>query len=568
MKHQGPISGISTSVNGYVATAGYDNRVILWDAASHLPVARVAHDHLANQCSFSPDGRHLVTSSSDYSARVWEVPSMRLVGVLGQHRDDVEMSSFSPDGQRVATCSRDGNVRVFSLDGKLEMTCVGHSADVISVSWSPDATTLLSSSDDGTVRHWDARTGECISLVDLGGVETDTLAVINPELVIAGNDDGELVAIGGAEPIKWKAHDAGIKRVVYSAEKGLLVSLSYDRSLALWRIAANGSAELVDRADLPAIVWPRSCSFLGEEKLVFGTFGHTYAVYDFHQKQWASDFIERDESINAVASADGNLYTVGDAGIVFENGVVRFDAGSLCNFIAKTSAGLLTAGQLGQLFDVRSRGYFHWHSAPINCCVVYNVGNSERAVFGTYDGLGLMFEVSANGVPVFQKAVKLHENAIKGLSYRNGFVFTACATGAVGTFHADSLEGLEGFEGAHTRIANGCAAYRDGFASIGRDLKLRLWGESGEAECIDTPHVNSIKCIAVSESGSMIATGSYGGAVAIYDVDQKQWIEVRKVSIAGISSLTWHDDHFVAASYDGKLHAMPVAVSAVEAEAA
>ncbi|MDR0217536.1 MAG: hypothetical protein LBI71_01410 [Enterobacteriaceae bacterium] len=72
--HHAPINGISAYRDKYVLTAGYDNQVILWDAKTQRPIACAMHDHLANQGIFSPDGNYAVTSSSDYSARLWTVP--------------------------------------------------------------------------------------------------------------------------------------------------------------------------------------------------------------------------------------------------------------------------------------------------------------------------------------------------------------------------------------------------------------------------------------------------------------------------------------------------------------
>ena len=104
MKHFGPISGIACHPSGFVATAGYDNQVVLWDASTRKALARGLHDHLANQCAFIPDGRHVISSSSDYSARLWSVPDMRLAAVFDGHTDDIEMTAIHPDGTRVATC--------------------------------------------------------------------------------------------------------------------------------------------------------------------------------------------------------------------------------------------------------------------------------------------------------------------------------------------------------------------------------------------------------------------------------------------------------------------------------
>jgi len=556
MKHVGPISGIAASSRGYIATAGYDNKVVLWSSCDDTPIARVWHDHLANQCSFSPDGMFLATASSDYSARVWSVPQMTLVSVLGGHEDDVEMASFSPDGKRVATCSRDGKVRVFALHGALQLLCAGHTADVISVSWSQDGSHLLSSSDDGTIRHWDARDGRCTAVVDLGGVETDTLVVTAAGQVLAGNDNGEIVAPSANGARTWQAHRAGVKRLVYSEAKSMMVSLSYDRSMALWRVDSEGSLQLLDRAALPPIVWPRSCGFDGDSRIVFGTFGSKYASYDFHTKAWSVDGIERDGSINAVAYHDGAVYTVGDAGVVHRDGVAVQDLGSLCNFLTPYDGGLFSGGQLGSLFDVLQGVSFYTHSSPINCCVVFNALDEQLAAFGAYDGTCLIFKVKEDSSPTFVRSIKLHGNAIKGLAFREGKLFSVCATGATATHEIDSFKPVRGYCGAHEKIANGCAATRDGFASIGRDLKLRLWNDRGQTDCLDSPHKNSIKCIAVSKDGEYIATGSYGGGVAVYSMSESQWCVVERRSSAGISSLAACDEGFLASSYDGCVHSI------------
>ena len=118
MHHVGPIAGVCAHEN-WVATAGYDNRLILWDAASRRPLARAAHDHLVNACDFSHDGRWLVSASSDCSARVWSLPDLLLQAVLAGHDDDVDMARFSPDDTLIATCALDRMVRVFARDGRL-----------------------------------------------------------------------------------------------------------------------------------------------------------------------------------------------------------------------------------------------------------------------------------------------------------------------------------------------------------------------------------------------------------------------------------------------------------------
>ena len=210
MKHYGPISGVATYGERLVATAGYDNQVILWEAPSGRALARSYHDHLANQCSFGASGHRLVTASSDYTARVWSVPDLRLCSLLHGHTDDVEMAVFSPDEERVATCSRDRTVRVFARTGEPLVVMRGHADDVISVSWAADGRSITSSSDDGTIRTWDATDGRQTGVIDGGGVQTDTLALAPDGTIFAGDDLGRLIISRDGIQHFVQAHAAGV----------------------------------------------------------------------------------------------------------------------------------------------------------------------------------------------------------------------------------------------------------------------------------------------------------------------------------------------------------------------
>ena len=248
-------------------------------------MTRVLHDHLANSCAFSPDGTLLATSSSDYTARLWSVPDLRLRSVLTEQTDDVEMSAFHPTRALIATASRDHCLRVYDFDGTLVTRCEGHTADVISVEWMAGGDELVSSSDDGTVKRWSAGTGALLEDIDLGGVETDTVVVGRDGTVYAGNDDGEIVQIRGGAREVVPGHAAGVKRLVLDHDRDLLVSLSYDRMLQLWDTGGD-TLRRAGSSELPDDVWPRSCAFAAGTTLVFGTFGATYRTYDYGSGEW------------------------------------------------------------------------------------------------------------------------------------------------------------------------------------------------------------------------------------------------------------------------------------------
>lgn len=554
--HKSPISGIATYGNKYIATAGYDNTIILWDAEKNESIARGQHDHLVNQCRFSHDGKYLVTSSSDYSARVWAVPTMKLVAILSGHTDDVEGLSFHPTSPYIATCSRDRAINIYDFDGKIINHITGHLDDIISVEWMIDSDVVVSSSDDGTIKYWNAFTGELIKNLSFDDVQTDTIAITSQGVIFAGNDNGEIVVINGDEaPTFTPAHKAGIKRLVYSEAVNRLISLSYDRTFKVWKYE-HGELTMVSNESFDKIVWPRSCAFLNEDEVVFGTFGNKYARYSLTKREWLSNDIKPTYGINAVLEHNGNIYYVGDSGIVHENNQPIRALGSLCNFLVSFEDHIITGGQTGEIFDAITGEVYYQHSSPLNCGARFTYKGKPALVIGTYTGEGVVFTESEEGKVKFETVISLHQNAIKGISASDEAIFSVCATSAAAYHDVDGFECISYIRNGHDKIANGCVSIgRNGFASVSRDLHLRIWSDK-DSTVIPTMHNNSIKCITSDATGRFLALGDYVGFVSVYDCEEKQWLRLSRVSDFGVSSLCFSptNNGFIAGSYDGKYY--------------
>jgi len=554
IQHLSPISGISAFKEKWVATAGYDNQVILWDAHQKKSVGRIWHDHLANQCAFSPCGLFLATASSDGTARIFSVPDLKLKAFLGDHEDDVEVVSFHPSRPLIATASRDRHVRVFGMDGKLIVKFKGHAEDVNSVDWIHQSLQLVSSSDDGTIKCWDMIAGGLVENINMEGVQTDTVVFGRQGSVYAGNDAGEMVAIIGGKKRTTKAHDAGIKRLVYHRELGLLASMSYDRTLKVWNVNAEGELSSRRTASLPSIIWPRSCAFQGTDTLVFGTFGTSYASYNFETDTWLTEGVNPTWGCNAVAVHQGDIFSVGDAGVVFKNSREHQRLGSLCNFLTSFGEAVLTGGQLGIVLDAIRNEKIYEHRSPLNCGATFMKEGRPHAIIGTYTGEGLIFSIDGQKVK-FETVIQLHENAVKGVACSEECIFSVCATGAAAFHRIDNFRLESAFRHGHDKIANGCVRIKGNqFASVSRDRKLRIW-DAASVSVISTPHTHSIKCIAASLDGNFIATGDYHGTVAIFDRMSGQWRKVERPTASGISTMTTDaDGNFLASSYDGHIY--------------
>ncbi|WCD89839.1 hypothetical protein KPP03845_106263 [Streptomyces xanthophaeus] len=565
IKHTSPISGIDAR-GDLVVTAGYDNRIILWNALTRTAITEARHDHLANQCRFSSSGRIVVTSSSDYSARLWSVPDLRLISVLTDQKDDVEMTVVSPDETRVATASRDHIARIYDLDGRLIHRLEGHEEDVLSVEWVRGGAELVTTSDDGTVRRWDAAGGALLSTIDLGDVETDTVAVLGVDSFALGNDEGELILIDPSGTRRHRVHDAGIKRIAYDAEAGLLLSSSYDRTVRLWRLERGAEPVHLLTSQVPADVWLRSCAKLDDTRWVFGTFGSSYAVFDRADGSWDLSAVTPTPGLNAVTATPTGRFTVGDSGTVRRDEDVVTELGSCCNFITPVAGTVVSGGQLGALYDATTGALLHQHRSPLNCAAVHTAADgSETLVVGTYTGEALVLRDEGSGLQLVGEH-RIQDNAIKGVAVQGDVLFSVCATGAAKWHALPDLKPVADNAAAHARIANGAAGLPDGrFVSVSRDLTLRIWTAAGEQQAVvTTPHLNSIKCVAVDPHTSLIATGGYHGQVAVYDPGAGEWVCDTRPTPAGISALApgGAPGRFLASSYDGCVYEITVDTAA------
>lgn len=554
IRHRGPISSVAAAGQRW-ASAGYDNQVILWEEGPQGPQALAAgmHDHLVNHVEFSPDGRSLVSASSDFSARLWSVPELRLQALLTGHEDDVDMASFSPDGTRIATCALDRSLRVFDRQGHCQAELRGHTGNIISVIWRPDGSGLVSCGVDGTVREWDlgrSTQAACHAL----DARTDTVVAGPGDWLVAGDDLGRITCLHGDRRFETPAHQAGIKKLVCAPGSGLLASASYDGTLAIWKLE-DGLRELA-RTRLPPIVWPRAACFRPDGQLLLGTFGSQPVSYDWRADSWNLDRIEPDASINAMAVHAGHRYTVGDAGRVLRDGQAWNDIGSLCNFLAAAGDRILCGGQLGQLFDADDGQVLHQHRSPLNCAVGFLRDGRQHLAVGCYTGELLVFEFAPQ--PKLVAELPVFGNAVKGIASDGRQLFAVCANTAVAWIAIDTLTRTHLRSDAHDKIANACCpAAGQRMASISRDRSLRLWNGT-DCERYPSPHPYSVKSLAANPDGTVLMTGSYGGTVAAFDVPTRRWISCHRVGPAGISCITYDPKLacFLAADYLGEIHAI------------
>jgi WD40 repeat protein len=112
------------------------------------------HDGLVYAVAFSLDGRYLATAGRDEAIRVWDAARGKLVRSLQGHAGTVRALAYSPGG-RLASAGDDMAVRLWDSAGHELLALRGHKDAVRALAFSPEGHRLSSASEDRTVKIWD-----------------------------------------------------------------------------------------------------------------------------------------------------------------------------------------------------------------------------------------------------------------------------------------------------------------------------------------------------------------------------------------------------------------------------
>jgi eukaryotic-like serine/threonine-protein kinase len=148
---------------------------------------------------FSPDGKFLTTVSNDNFVRTWNVeksetsfPNIEMKGAW--------KCAYFPDSKRFAVAASSTSnpiVKVYEAEtGNELLTLIGHSKRIRAVDVSPDGKMIATGSLDGTVRIWNAETGEELRKFDFAITNKGT--EIND---VTFSKTGEKLAIVGFEAL-------------------------------------------------------------------------------------------------------------------------------------------------------------------------------------------------------------------------------------------------------------------------------------------------------------------------------------------------------------------------------
>jgi U4/U6 small nuclear ribonucleoprotein PRP4 len=254
--------------------------------------SEVGDERPVSSCSFSPDGKYLVTSSWSGICKVWDVDTFKLLKTLRGHKERVQSVMFhpyasvsqSPTELNVASCSADNTIKLWNLESASCLaTLEGHLDRVNRLAFHPSGRFLASTSHDCSWILWDLETKK--SLLEQEGH-------YKPVYGVAFQCDGSLIATVGLDAIGriwdlrsgkpiWllRGHAKQILAVDFAPNGYQLATGSDDHTIRIWDLRKKGCIYII----------PAHASLISSVKFQpkFGNF-IVSSAYDNTCKIWAS----------------------------------------------------------------------------------------------------------------------------------------------------------------------------------------------------------------------------------------------------------------------------------------
>lgn len=171
----GDVRGLDYTADGtrlMSVTGGFNGTVDVWPVPPSpgpgedgptitQPVARLSGGHGDSRlgATISADGQRVLSAGYDNRVILWDVPNERLLRVYTGHTGPVNFVAFHPDELTFVSGSTDGTVRVWTVgEGKEIRRFDGHERPINEVAYDPGGDKALSASADGTIRVWHVHT--------------------------------------------------------------------------------------------------------------------------------------------------------------------------------------------------------------------------------------------------------------------------------------------------------------------------------------------------------------------------------------------------------------------------
>jgi WD40 repeat protein/serine/threonine protein kinase len=226
--------------------------ICIWEVASGALVRRLPTNHAgarASALAWSPDGRTILTGYAG-PIDLLEPDSGKVVPIVaeGQESRYVRSLAWSPDGRSFAVSRlKSDSIEIWDSSSRKMRTTLTRTGPSPFLAWLPDGNHLASFAEEqnGSVRIWNADTGQCEGVVSNENMRRPTSIVCSPDgasLTWAGYGEGATGMIrqwdvprGKAIPMLFPNELGPVSSAAYSPDSRTLAMGEGDGTVRLYR---------------------------------------------------------------------------------------------------------------------------------------------------------------------------------------------------------------------------------------------------------------------------------------------------------------------------------------------
>jgi WD40 repeat protein/serine/threonine protein kinase len=463
------------------------------------------------------------------------------------HTGTVSSVAFSPDGQRILTGSEDGTAKVWdAVTGREVLALEEPKGLVLSVAFSQDGQRILTAGGErgsgkrtGGAQVWDAATGQ--ELLDLKGHSYCVWsAAFSPDgkRIVTGAGDwaygpGEAKvwdAETGQELLALRGHSNSVRSVAFSPDSKRILTGSVDRTARVWD-AISGKEVLTLNGHGDAV---RGVAFSPDgRRIVTASTDTTSRVWDANTGQvvFALALNGLAEQLNSVAfSPDGKRIVTG----TWDGTVKVWDA----------DAGREVLTLKGHASSVRGVAF-----SP----------DGRRIVSGSQDKTAKVWD-AATGQEV--PTLKGHIDFVSSIAFSpdGKRIVTGSGDGAARVWNTTtSQEVLTLGSPARPWTEAGAGVWGVAFSPDGKrivtgsqDKTAKMWDAATGQELLILQHPNVVWSVAFSPDGQRIVTGSSDQTAKVWDIATGQEHLILKGHAGDVRSVAFSPDgqHIATGSLD------------------
>jgi WD40 repeat protein len=109
------------------------------------------HEGAVTACTFSPDGKYILSASEDGTVRMWEVETEKTIHLFKGHEGAVTACTFSPDGKYILSASRDGTLRLWDSSMDKEVIHWKNESSLTCCAFHPNGQQVMTADENGRI---------------------------------------------------------------------------------------------------------------------------------------------------------------------------------------------------------------------------------------------------------------------------------------------------------------------------------------------------------------------------------------------------------------------------------